>query len=97
MPEQTDLVARLTEYIVDEVASRRPEAPVTPDFPIIEGGLVDSLGLFKLIAFVEEQYSVSILPEEILFENFATINEIKRLIEAKLPAGPAANATQKPR
>ena len=86
MPDRATVVTELTEYIVKEVASRPPEEPVTPDYPIIEGGLVDSLGLFKVIAFIEERYPVRIPPEEILFENFATINAIVRLIEARAAA-----------
>ncbi len=86
MPDRATVVTELTEYIVIEVASRPPDEPVTPDYPIIEGGLVDSLGLFKVIAFIEERYPVRIPPEEILFENFATINAIVRLIEARAAA-----------
>ncbi len=86
MPDRATVVTELTEYIVKEVASRPPEEPVTPDYPIIEGGLVDSLGLFKVISFIEERYPVRIPPEEILFENFATINAIVRLIEARAAA-----------
>ena len=86
MPDRATVVTELTEYIVKEVASRPPVEPVTPDYPIIEGGLVDSLGLFKVIAFIEERYPVRIPPEEILFENFATINDIVRLIEARAAA-----------
>ena len=86
MPDRATVVTELTEYIVKEVASRPPEEPVTPDYPIIEGGLVDSLGLFKVISFIEERYPVRIAPEEILFENFATINDIVRLIEARAAA-----------
>jgi acyl carrier protein len=97
MPDKSELIAALTEYIVNEVASSPPEAPVTPDFPIIEGGLVDSLGLFKLISFIEERYPVKIQPDEILFENFATINDIVRLIEAGAPGKPAAGAAPRPK
>ena len=88
MPDRTEVVEALTDFIVKEVASRPPEGTVAPDFPIIENGLVDSLGLFKLISFIEERYPVRIKPEEILFENFATIGAIVRMIEARLPLEP---------
>ena len=60
-----------------------PAAPPAPDFPIIEGGLVDSLGLFKVIAFIEEKFGVAIPPEEIVLENFATIGAIATLVAAR--------------
>ncbi len=86
MPQQ-EITRRLAEYIVNELASRKPDALPADDFPIIESGLIDSLGLFKLIAYIEEHYPVSIAPEEILFENFATLAQIAALIEGKTGKG----------
>jgi len=84
MISEKELIQRVTQFIMTDVASAPPETPPAPDFPLIEGGLVDSLGLFKLIAFAEEQFDVRIAPEEIVFENFSTINAIVSLIKGKL-------------
>lgn len=84
MTSEQELIQRVTQYIMTDVASAPPETPPAPDFPIIEGGLVDSLGLFKVIAYAEEQYNIRIAPEEIIFENFTTINAIVNLIRGKL-------------
>jgi len=79
-----DEMARvLADYIVDEIAAARPATPPAPDFPIIESGLVDSLGLFKLIAFIEERLKVKIAPEDIVLENFATIGAIVALVQKR--------------
>ena len=83
--DQPQVIRLLTDYICDEVAAARPAQPPAPDFPIIEGGLVDSLGLFKLIAFIDEKLGVKIAPEEIVLENFATIGAIAALVGARLP------------
>ena len=84
MTNAQELTQRVTQYIMTDVAAAPPETPPAPDFPIIEGGLVDSLGLFKIIAFAEEEFQVRIAPEEIVFENFSTINAIVGLIQSKL-------------
>ena len=57
---------------------------VAPDTDIIGEGLVDSLGIFKLIAFVEETFKVSIEPDEVLVENFQTPRALRNLIVKKL-------------
>jgi len=76
-----DEISRLlAEYIVKEIAATPPAQAPGPDVPIIEQGLVDSLGLFKLIAFIEERLGVKIAPEEIVLENFATLRAIVGLI-----------------
>jgi hypothetical protein len=43
---------------------------VAPDTDIIGEGLVDSLGTFKLIAFVEEAFAVTIERDEVLLETW---------------------------
>ena len=57
---------------------------VAPDTDIIGEGLVDSLGIFRLIAFVEETFKVSIEPDEVLVENFQTPRALRNLIVKKL-------------
>ena len=78
-----EIARQIAQYIVDEVAATRPAAPPAPDFPIIESGLVDSLGLFKLIAFIEERLHVKVAPEDIVLENFATIGAIVALVQKR--------------
>jgi acyl carrier protein len=68
---------------MNDVANPAPEKAPAPDFAIIDGGLMDSLGLFKVIAYAEEEFQVRIAPEEIVFENFSTINAIADLIQSK--------------
>lgn len=84
MATEQEIIQRITQFIMTDVASAPPETPPAPDFPLIENGLVDSLGLFKVIAFAEEQFQVRIAPEEIVFENFSTINAIVKLVRGKL-------------
>ncbi len=82
-----DITRRVANYIESEVASASLDGELSPDFPIIENGIVDSLGLFKLVAFVEDEFRVSIDPEEIVFENFATVAAISNLIRNKVAKG----------
>jgi acyl carrier protein len=87
-PVATDqeIIRSLTDFIVNEVAPTRPDKAPSPDDPIVESGLVDSLGLFKVIGFIEDKFGVVVAPEEILLENFATVNAITRLVQGKKPA-----------
>lgn len=83
LKSEQDIVRSLTDFIVNEVAPTKPANAPAPDDPIVEAGLVDSLGLFKVIGFVEDEFGVKVAPDEILLENFATVNAITRLIRAK--------------
>jgi len=57
---------------------------VAPDVDIIGEGLIDSLGIFKLIAFIEESFAVTIEPDEVLLENFQTLRALRNLIVSKV-------------
>jgi len=51
---------------------------------IVGQGLIDSLGIFKLIAFVEEKFAITVEPDEVLLENFQTPRALRNLIVKKL-------------
>lgn len=68
----------LAEYIRAHAPHLASE--VTDDTPLIEEGLLDSLGLMKLIAFLERQYHLVVPEERITRENFRTLGSIRALI-----------------
>ena len=76
----------LARFFAQEGTGREEAATIAPDTDIIGEGLVDSLGIFKLIAYVEETFNVTIEPQEVLIENFQTLRALRNLIVKKLPA-----------
>ena len=76
----------LARFFSQELPGREGAVAVTPDTDIIGEGLVDSLAIFKLIAFVEETFGITIAPDEVLLENFQTLRAVRNLIVKKLPA-----------
>ena len=83
-PTDEQIFKSLGSFFVQEEAGREKAVAVTPDTDIIGQGLVDSLGIFKLIAYVEESFHVTIEPEEVLLENFQTLTALRNLIVKKL-------------
>ena len=47
---------------------------------LFENDMLDSLGIAQLVAALEANFHVEIDPEDILPENFSTINEIAALV-----------------
>ncbi|MBO0800269.1 MAG: acyl carrier protein [Blastocatellia bacterium] len=70
----------LTEYICTHAPHLASE--VTEDTPLLEQGLLDSLSLMKLIAFLERQYRLMVPEEEITPDNFKSLATIRRLIDS---------------
>jgi acyl carrier protein len=59
------------------------ERELKDDEPLFESGIIDSLGLIKLIAFIEENFNVSIDMSEIMIENFNTVNDIMETLKSR--------------
>ncbi len=53
---------------------------------IFEQGIMDSMGFMSIIAFIEENFSVTPSNEELIEENFESINAISNFVERKLQA-----------
>lgn len=50
---------------------------------LLEEEIVDSLGIFTLVSFIEDHFGVAIDPEEINLDNFQTLDTITKLVESK--------------
>ena len=49
---------------------------VTPETPLFATGLIDSMAILHLIAFVEDATGRAILPEQVVMKHFATVAAI---------------------
>lgn len=51
---------------------------------LIRGGVLDSTGIYELIMHIEEEFSISVAPEEMVPDNFDTIEAIDGFVARKL-------------
>ena len=50
----------------------------------LDSGIIDSTGILELVAFLEENFDISIKDEEMLPENFDSLNNISGYLSKKL-------------
>ena len=74
---------RLRNFIVTEMEWKGSPEQLTQDYGLIENGVVDSLGLFMLVAFIEDQFGCQFSLEDLIPANFETIDVMVRLIQRK--------------
>ena len=48
---------------------------------ILSSGLIDSIGVMQLITFIEENFNVEVSPEDMVIENFVTIDAMESYIK----------------
>jgi len=74
---------KLRDFIIQELSWNGTQDDLTYDYPLIERRVLDSLGIFQVVSFVESEFGIEIQDEELVPEHFGTIDGIARLIESK--------------
>ena len=75
------IVKNLENYLLSEIAVGLDKKTLEPDEDLLELGIIDSLGLMKLISFMEETFAIRIPDEEVVPENFQSLTRMARLVE----------------
>lgn len=68
-------------FIASELLRGSHNKPLGDDDPLIESGVIDSMGVMSLLAFLEKEFSIEIPGDDLIPENFSTISAIAALIE----------------
>jgi len=74
----------LKQYISTELLSDRSNVNLTVDDSLLVGGLVDSLGIMRLVNFIEEHFNIRVPPEHVTIEHFRSIRVIAEYIESRI-------------
>ena len=72
----------IRSFILRKFPAARKKA-ITDDSPLLESGVIDSLGMLDVVAFLEESFNIKVLDEELVPENFADINRMAAFAERK--------------
>jgi len=78
-----DVPQALEEFIVRNIMVSDGDVSLSWDDSLIASGIVDSLGILRLVAFIEENFSVVVDDTEVVPENFETINAMSSLVQRK--------------
>ena len=71
---------QLRDFIVQELRwSGAPEL-LTPDYPLIDNDVIDSLAIFEIVNFIEDHYGIKLGDDELTPENFETLGAMARLV-----------------
>ena len=76
----TPLTDSLLAFVRDELLRGR-DVNVDPDTYLFEAGMIDSLAILRLIAFLEKAIGREIADREVVMEHFKTIRTIARTFE----------------
>jgi acyl carrier protein len=76
---------RVRTFIAEELRWDGTREQLTDDYPLLDGSVIDSLGLMRIVQFLEEECGIEIADEDLVPENFATLSAIATLVDRKTP------------
>jgi acyl carrier protein len=75
-----DCTEEVKEFIVEEFLPDITVDQLASDYDLLNGGVIDSLGLLKVIAWLEDRFEVVIDDLDIGPEDFRSVDAISRFV-----------------
>jgi acyl carrier protein len=82
MKDQTEIKNEVSAYIKSTYLG--DPSKIADNTLIFREGYFDSMGFVSLIAFLEEKFGISTNDEDLIEENFESINAIAQFLDKKL-------------
>jgi acyl carrier protein len=76
-----ETTAKIKQFIVDEFMPDVPVEDLEDDFDLLTGGVVDSLGLLKVVAWLEDEFDIGVDDSELGPDSFRTVAAIKAFVD----------------
>ncbi len=71
----------ITEFLVEEFLPDVSAESLAADYDLLAGGVIDSLGLLKIIAWLEDRFGVVVDDLEIAPDNFRTVADMDAFVQ----------------
>lgn len=78
-----EIKQKIRIYIAENLIFSSNGYPYTDEASFLEEGIVDSMGIMELVAFIEDEFKISILDQEITPDNFDSIDKLGVFVSGK--------------
>jgi acyl carrier protein len=73
----------IRQFIVNKLVKKADQKNIADSDNIIMSGVIDSLGIMHLITFLEDKFKIKVKDDEILPENFESIESISNYLNSQ--------------
>ena len=81
MKTVADNKEKIRQFLIEKLAKAKKVKNIDDQDNLIENGIIDSLGIMQLVAYLENTFAVKVKDEDIVPENFETLNVITSYVE----------------
>ena len=67
--------------MINAEVSFDPSEKITPETDLLLTGLVDSLGVVQIVAWIEDRLGIEIEPVDVVLENFQTVDRMLAFVQ----------------
>jgi len=78
------ILEKLENVFLTEIAVDLGKKSLDPGEDLLEQGILDSIGIMKLIVFIEENFGIKVEDEEIIPENFQSLSSMVTFVGQKM-------------
>jgi acyl carrier protein len=80
----------IIDFISSELVRDPALLPLSAETPLLDSGILDSLGLLQLVVFLEERFGITVGEADLLPENFASVRTICAYLGSREPGKQSA-------
>ena len=73
----------IRRFLLDELLYDRDLKDLAPDENLLDRGLLDSLGILKMVTFCEEQFGITIPDTDVVPDHMESVRAIAALVEKR--------------
>ena len=81
--DPTTVFSRTQAYVKDNFLYTRPDVHLDENEPLLEKGIIDSMGALELLEFLQSEFGISVSDEEITADNFGSLGRITQFVMTK--------------
>ena len=78
-----DLKENIRQYIAKNMLFSDNGFPHGDDASFLEEGIIDSVGFMELVAYVQQTFGIEVGPEDLVPDNFDSVNKLARYVTSK--------------
>jgi acyl carrier protein len=87
--ENKNATEQIREFVLQKFPLARKRKVADSD-NLLESGIIDSLGVLDLVAFLQQEFAVAVADEDLTPENFQNIECMVRFVERSLELQPGS-------
>lgn len=78
-----DYINEIKEFVINNFMFGKGDS-LEDDSDFFDKGIIDSTGTLELVSFIEENFNISVLDNELIKENLSSLTKVNEYIKNKL-------------